>query len=42
MIGKGKMAWPDGKIYQGDFENDMRHGFGCLEYKDGRKYIGQW
>ena len=24
--GKGKYVWPDGKVYDGDFVNDQKHG----------------
>lgn len=30
MSGKGIMRWPDGKVYEGEFFNDMKNGFGKL------------
>lgn len=40
--GKGEYTWPDGRKYTGEFENDMKCGFGVLEFADGRKYVGEW
>lgn len=28
MHGKGKLQWPDGKSYEGEYLNDRKHGFG--------------
>lgn len=42
MHGKGKIIWPDGKSYVGDYEDDKKHGEGTFEWPDGRKYIGSW
>ncbi len=42
MHGKGKITWPDGKSYTGDYEDDKKHGEGIFEWPDGRKYIGSW
>jgi hypothetical protein len=28
MHGKGVLEWPKGKKYEGDFNNDKRHGIG--------------
>jgi len=35
-------AWPDGKSYQGYFQNGMRHGKGVIKYPDGAMYDGEW
>ena len=32
MEGKGKFAFPDGKIYVGEMKNDLRHGFGIMNW----------
>ena len=40
MHGKGKVEWADGKVYEGDYENDKKHGFGTFSWPDGRKYVG--
>jgi hypothetical protein len=42
MHGKGKLYWPDGKIYTGDFLEDKRHGLGHFIWKDGKEYRGAW
>ena len=36
--GKGKLSWPDGRVYEGDFVNDKKHGLGTLKFDDGRMY----
>jgi len=28
--GKGKFIWKDGKVYDGDYSNNKKHGFGTL------------
>ena len=28
MNGRGKIIYPNGSIYEGSFENDLKHGFG--------------
>ncbi len=28
--------------YQGEWKDDLRHGFGDLIYKNGNLYSGQW
>jgi len=38
----GRMWWSDGKVYEGDFHNNRKHGDGTLEWPDGRMYSGQW
>ena len=42
MHGKGVMIWSDGRVYEGDFQDDKRHGHGVYTWKDGRKYVGGW
>ena len=42
MHGKGKLVWPEGKEYNGDFYEDRRHGFGKFRWHDGREYEGYW
>lgn len=39
----GKGALSDGiMLYNGDWENDKRHGFGIQVYDDGEIFAGQW
>ena len=42
MNGKGKFNWPDGKIYEGDFVNDIKEGTGTLFLPNGKIYKNQW
>lgn len=28
MHGKGIMKWSDGRIYEGEFKDDLKHGLG--------------
>lgn len=32
MSGPGKLKWPDGKTYVGQFQNNQMHGYGKMEY----------
>lgn len=40
MDGNGKLIWPDGKVYSGYFKDDLRNGFGALEWEDGKRFEG--
>ena len=40
--GQGTYSWPDGRKYEGAYENDKKHGFGVYTWQDGRKYEGYW
>lgn len=42
MSGEGKYIWGDGRVYEGSYKNDKKHGFGKYCWVDGRKYIGFW
>ena len=42
MHGYGIMTWNDGRIYEGEYADDLRQGFGSFFWADGRKYIGKW
>jgi hypothetical protein len=35
MNGYGVLKWPDGKVYEGLFENDLKHGAGKLTTPSG-------
>ena len=39
--GKAKCIWDYG-TYEGDFQDDMRHGQGTFTNEDGDKFVGQW
>ena len=32
MHGKGKIAWPDGREYEGDYVDDKKHGYGVFKW----------
>ena len=36
------MTWPDNRIYEGDYADDKKHGYGIFSWGDGRKYMGDW
>ena len=39
--GHGRQDWLDGSYYEGEWKDNLKHGFG--EYSDQKyKYIGQW
>lgn len=42
MHGKGRIEWPDGKFYEGDYKDDKKHGRGTFQWADGKKYDGEW
>ena len=31
-----------GRIYEGEFANDLKHGYGKLIWPDGKMYVGGW
>ena len=31
MHGKGFFKWPDGRVYEGDYVNDKKTGFGIFK-----------
>ena len=40
--GQGKITYPDGSTYVGDFKNNKREGKGDLHYSNGAYYSGDW
>jgi radial spoke head protein 1 len=34
--------YPNGDVYQGEWENDLKHGFGTYTYANGSKKKGTW
>jgi hypothetical protein len=42
MNGKGKMTWPDGREYDGEFVDGRKSSNGRFNWPDGRYYIGPW
>ncbi len=39
---KIKEGWASAASYDGDYKDDMKHGFGTFVYPDGSKYVGEW
>jgi hypothetical protein len=40
--GVGKEYSSDGSVYEGDFVDDEKEGFGCMVFPSGRIYSGGW
>jgi hypothetical protein len=40
MHGKGRLEFPSGHIYEGDFEDNEFHGRGSLMFPNGDRYLG--
>jgi hypothetical protein len=40
--GQGTQYWPDGSIYEGEWENDKANGRGRLIHANGDVYEGRW
>ena len=38
--GYGIFKWKTGNLYKGEYRNDVREGFGEMNWIDGSKYIG--
>ncbi|RKO98181.1 hypothetical protein CXG81DRAFT_17065 [Caulochytrium protostelioides] len=39
--GTGKMTFPNGDVYQGEYVNGLRHGQGRYQWSNGSLYIGE-
>ena len=42
MEGNGIFTWLDGRVYDGQYSQDKKHGVGVFTWPDGRKYKGDW
>jgi hypothetical protein len=42
MHGYGLQTWPNGKSYEGTFQNDVKNGYGTYQWADSSVYQGQW
>ena len=36
------LIWKDGNRYEGEYINDLKHGFGVYTWADGSRYEGEW
>jgi MORN repeat len=39
---QGLYLWPNGAMYDGEYEFDKRHGRGVFKWNDGRVYDGMY
>ena len=42
MHGFGVFTWGDGKRYEGDYKNGVKHGKGKMSDAKGNNYDGEW
>lgn len=42
MHGMGVFKLPDGRTYEGQYQDDKKHGSGVFIYPDGRRKEGVW
>ena len=40
MNGFGKFTWRDGKLYEGEFKDGLKHGSGVHTWPEGKSYSG--
>ena len=40
MEGLGIYEWKDGRMYEGEYMKNKKHGFGIYVYSDGSKFEG--
>jgi hypothetical protein len=41
-VNHGRVTYPDGTIYVGEWSNGLQHGFGTCAFPSGHAYIGEW
>lgn len=42
MHGHGTFTWPDGRKYEGYYNEDKKEGYGVFTWSDGRRFDGVW
>ena len=42
MPKKGKAAYADGRIYEGEFKDGLHHGNGTLTFPHGERFVGEF
>ena len=40
--GQGQGRYPSGNLYEGDFVDDRKQGYGIFYFANGSRYEGQW
>lgn len=40
--GRAQVQYPNGDIFDGFFQNGLKHGVGTYTYSDGNKFEGEW
>lgn len=38
----GLYTWQDGRMYEGFYKDDKKHGYGVYTWSDQKKYAGWW
>ncbi len=38
----GLYSWQDGRMYEGFYKDDKKHGFGVYTWSDQKRYAGWW
>jgi len=38
----GYYVWQDGRTYEGQYEEDKKHGYGIYTWSDSKRYAGWW
>lgn len=41
-MGRGKMYYLNGDVYEGEWLEDCREGYGEVGFADGGRYVGEW
>lgn len=41
MHGFGIFKWPDGRVYEGEYKDDMKDGIGKMIWPNGNSYNGE-
>jgi len=41
-LGRGKITYPDGRVYEGEISDGRPHGYGTGTFVDGRVQEGKW
>lgn len=42
MDGKGTFHWSNQSKYIGEYKDDLKHGYGVLNWENGKSYKGNW